>query len=129
MKIIITKYLNHNSPKYLDIKYEDNILNFSEDELNYILNSDNNNHNFIYIDMINGNRIHNANVKVELILEKNLMFLRINITTFNGIVIKKDYLCGGKGVIVQGVDFMINKQTIVFDEIINSHINKYDILD
>ena len=55
------------------------------------------------------------------------MFLRPKYNYFNGIVIKKDYLCGGKGVIVEGVDFDDKQQTF-FYEIINSHINKYDIL-
>lgn len=116
------------SPKYLDIKYEDNPLNFTEDELNYILNSDNNNHKGHSIfHMINGNTYNNANVMVDGIREKIKCFYDQNITTFSGIVIKKDYLCGGKGVIVEGVDFDDKQQTF-FYEIINSHINKYDIL-
>ena len=63
------------SPKYLDIKYEDNLLNFSEDELNYILNSDNNNHKGHSIfHMINGNTHNNANVMVDGIREKLNVF-------------------------------------------------------
>ncbi len=56
----------------------------------------------------------------------NVDNIKNNLSNFNKFVIKKDGLCGGKGVFVQGVDFL-NKDDII-DDIYNSIKNNEDIL-
>ena len=63
-----------------------------------------------------------------MLSKKKVIYISINdIKTLGKIVIKKDCLCGGKGVIVQDYDFNEQENTFYY-EFLNSFINNYDLV-
>lgn len=114
------------SPNFLEIKYLDNILNLTEIEISKLSNFREANIN--YIDS-NGRTIHIDRGHDISIRDKFNKFYQSEISNFGKVVIKKDGLCGGKGVIVQSVDFNDNQsKDTILKEIIGSYIHKYDLL-
>lgn len=130
-KIFCRNFMKNNnldtySPNYFEIKYLDNILNLTELEISKLSNFREANTN--YIDS-NGKTIHIDRGHDIGIRDKFNKFYQTELSNFDKVVIKRDELCGGKGVIVQGVDFTDNQtRDIILKEIIGSYVNKYNIL-
>lgn len=130
-KIFCRNFMKNNnldiySPDFLEIKYLDNVLNLTETEISVLPSFREANIN--YIDS-NGNKIHIDRGKDIDIRNKFNDFYKSKLAIFDKVVIKRDGLCGGKGVIVQGVDFTDNQvRDVILKEIISSYIHKYDIL-
>lgn len=130
-KIFCRNFMKNNnldtySPKYLEINYLDNILNLTELEISKLSNFREANINYVNC---NGKTIHIDRGHDISIRDKFNKFYQTELSNFDEIVIKRDELCGGKGVIVQGVDFTdVQVRDVILKEIIGSYVNKYSIL-
>jgi len=114
------------SPQYIQIKYCDNVLDLNSDEKEYIYINE-----FKYLEVEDIRQIettlsHCEGVDLNIRKKFELFYNKIS-NRFEGFVIKKDFLCGGKGVTVEGVDFT-DRKSAIFKEVVGSYQLKYDFL-